>query len=133
MLKMVTDAIKGVYASVFYADSKAYMTATSNIIDQEKDGRDPSGSGRQRGRRLLLPVILRRGPLSQLLPAQRREGTRRRRAENCRRLGNTSLTAVLSALLPAPPRQRAPDFRTLTRLARHTDTHVCPRHEIGPV
>ena len=36
MLKMVTDAIKGVYASVFYADSKAYMTATSNIIDQEK-------------------------------------------------------------------------------------------------
>ncbi len=36
MLKMLTDAIKGVYASVFYADSKAYMTATSNIIDQEK-------------------------------------------------------------------------------------------------
>lgn len=36
MLKMVTDAIKGVYASVFYSDSKAYMTATSNIIDQEK-------------------------------------------------------------------------------------------------
>ncbi len=36
MLKMVTDAIKGVYASVFYADSKAYMTATSNVIDQEK-------------------------------------------------------------------------------------------------
>lgn len=36
MLKMLTDAIKGVYASVFYADSKAYMTATSNLIDQEK-------------------------------------------------------------------------------------------------
>ena len=36
MLKMLTDAIKGVYASVFYADSKAYMTATSNVIDQEK-------------------------------------------------------------------------------------------------
>ncbi|MCM1354874.1 MAG: phosphoenolpyruvate synthase [Staphylococcus sp.] len=36
MLKMVTSAIKGVYASVFYADSKAYMTATSNVIDQEK-------------------------------------------------------------------------------------------------
>ena len=28
--------IKGVYASVFYRDSKAYMTATSNVIDQEK-------------------------------------------------------------------------------------------------
>ena len=28
---------KSVYASVFfYADSKAYMTATSNVIDQEK-------------------------------------------------------------------------------------------------
>lgn len=36
MLKMLCNAIKGVYASVFYADSKAYMTATSNVIDQEK-------------------------------------------------------------------------------------------------
>ncbi|MCD8178172.1 MAG: phosphoenolpyruvate synthase [Tannerellaceae bacterium] len=36
MLRMVSDAIKGVYASVFYKDSKAYMTATSNLIDQEK-------------------------------------------------------------------------------------------------
>ena len=36
MLRMLSDAIKGVYASVFYADSKAYMTATSNVIDQEK-------------------------------------------------------------------------------------------------
>lgn len=36
MLKVVCDAVKAVYASVFYADSKAYMTATSNVIDQEK-------------------------------------------------------------------------------------------------
>lgn len=36
MLELLGDAIKGVYASVFYADSKAYMTATSNVIDQEK-------------------------------------------------------------------------------------------------
>lgn len=36
MLRMLSDAVKGVYASVFYHDSKAYMTATSNIIDQEK-------------------------------------------------------------------------------------------------
>ncbi len=36
MLRMLSDAIKGVYASVFYAASKAYMTATSNVIDQEK-------------------------------------------------------------------------------------------------
>lgn len=36
MLGLLTDAIKGVYASVFYSDSKAYMTATSNVIDQEK-------------------------------------------------------------------------------------------------
>lgn len=36
MRKLLTDAIKGVYASVFYAESKAYMTATSNVIDQEK-------------------------------------------------------------------------------------------------
>ena len=36
MLRMLSDAIKGVYASVFYRDSKAYMQATSNVIDQEK-------------------------------------------------------------------------------------------------
>lgn len=36
MLNLLGDAIKSVYASVFYADSKAYMTATSNLIDQEK-------------------------------------------------------------------------------------------------
>lgn len=36
MLRMLAAAIKGVYASVFYKDSKAYMTATSNVIDQEK-------------------------------------------------------------------------------------------------
>ncbi len=36
MLRMLSDAIKGVYASVFYKDSKAYMQATSNVIDEEK-------------------------------------------------------------------------------------------------
>lgn len=36
MLSMLSSAIKGVYASVYYHDSKAYMTATSNLIDQEK-------------------------------------------------------------------------------------------------
>jgi hypothetical protein len=35
-LRMLACAIKGVYASVYYKDSKAYMTATSNVIDQEK-------------------------------------------------------------------------------------------------
>lgn len=35
-LRLLSDAIKGVYASVFYRASKAYMAATSNIIDQEK-------------------------------------------------------------------------------------------------
>ena len=36
MLRLVSDAIKGVYASVFFKGSKAYMNATSNVIDQEK-------------------------------------------------------------------------------------------------
>ena len=36
MLQMLAAAIKGVYASVFFRDSKAYMAATSNVIDQEK-------------------------------------------------------------------------------------------------
>ncbi len=35
-LRMLCDAVKSVYASVFFADSKAYMNATSNVIDQEK-------------------------------------------------------------------------------------------------
>ena len=33
---MLRSAIKAVYASVFFKDSKAYMTATQNLIDQEK-------------------------------------------------------------------------------------------------
>ncbi len=36
MLQMLSDAVRAVYASVFYRDSKAYMTATHNIIEQEK-------------------------------------------------------------------------------------------------
>ena len=36
MLQMLAAAIKSVYASVYFKDSKAYMTATSNVIDQEK-------------------------------------------------------------------------------------------------
>lgn len=36
MLATLSDAIKSVYASVFFSASKAYMTATSNVIDQEK-------------------------------------------------------------------------------------------------
>jgi hypothetical protein len=38
MVKMLSDAIKEVYASVYYRASKAYMTATSNVIDEEKMG-----------------------------------------------------------------------------------------------
>lgn len=36
MLDMLSEAIKSVYASAYYKDSKAYMTATSNVIDEEK-------------------------------------------------------------------------------------------------
>ena len=36
MARHIADAIKGVYASVYYSSSKAYMSATSNVIDQEK-------------------------------------------------------------------------------------------------
>jgi CheY-like chemotaxis protein len=38
MVKLLCDAIKEVYASVYYKVSKAYMTATSNVIDEEKMG-----------------------------------------------------------------------------------------------
>lgn len=38
MITMLSQAIKSVYASAFFKDSKAYMTATSNIIDEEKMG-----------------------------------------------------------------------------------------------
>ncbi len=36
MMEQLCNAVKGVYASVFFADSKSYMNATSNVIDQEK-------------------------------------------------------------------------------------------------
>ncbi len=38
MVRLISDAIKEVYASVFYKSSKAYMTATANVIDEEKMG-----------------------------------------------------------------------------------------------
>jgi len=38
MSNMICQAIKSVYASVYYRSSKAYMTATSNVIDEEKMG-----------------------------------------------------------------------------------------------
>ena len=36
MVRLLSNAIKAVYASVFYKDSKGYMAATHNLIDQEK-------------------------------------------------------------------------------------------------
>lgn len=36
MLEQLSTSIKSVYASVFYKASKAYMTATANVIDEEK-------------------------------------------------------------------------------------------------
>jgi CheY-like chemotaxis protein len=38
MVSLLSMAIKSVYASVFYRGSKAYMAATSNVIDEEKMG-----------------------------------------------------------------------------------------------
>ncbi|MBR3648115.1 MAG: phosphoenolpyruvate synthase [Paludibacteraceae bacterium] len=35
-LAWLTEAIRAVYASVFYKESKAYMEATKNVIDEEK-------------------------------------------------------------------------------------------------
>ena len=35
-VELLARAVKAVYASVFYMQSKAYMVATSNVIDQEK-------------------------------------------------------------------------------------------------
>ncbi|MCX6272545.1 MAG: phosphoenolpyruvate synthase [Bacteroidetes bacterium] len=36
MIENLSNAIKSVYASAFYKDSKSYMAATSNVIDEEK-------------------------------------------------------------------------------------------------
>ncbi|MBE9468800.1 MAG: phosphoenolpyruvate synthase [Bacteroidetes bacterium] len=36
MIESLTTAIKSVYASVYFKNSKAYMEATSNVIDEEK-------------------------------------------------------------------------------------------------
>ncbi|MBE9509694.1 MAG: phosphoenolpyruvate synthase [Bacteroidetes bacterium] len=38
MVAKLADAIKQVYASVYFKSSKAYMTATANVIDEEKMG-----------------------------------------------------------------------------------------------
>ena len=38
MLKLLSNAIKSVYASVYYASSKSYMEATKNSLEEEKMG-----------------------------------------------------------------------------------------------
>ena len=38
MLKLLSNAIKSVYASVYYASSKSYMDATKNSLEEEKMG-----------------------------------------------------------------------------------------------
>ncbi|HBF89195.1 MAG TPA: phosphoenolpyruvate synthase [Bacteroidales bacterium] len=38
MIEKLSEAIKSVYASVFFKGSKAYMAATRNVIDEEKMG-----------------------------------------------------------------------------------------------
>ncbi len=38
MIEKLAEAIKSVYASVFFKDSKSYMSATLNVIDEEKMG-----------------------------------------------------------------------------------------------
>ena len=38
MMEKLSEAIKSVYASAFFKDSKSYMAATMNVIDQEKMG-----------------------------------------------------------------------------------------------
>lgn len=37
-LQLLSQAIKSVYASVFYASSRGYISATSNVLDEEKMG-----------------------------------------------------------------------------------------------
>lgn len=37
-IRMLTNAIKSVYASVYFKKSKSYMAVTSNVIDEEKMG-----------------------------------------------------------------------------------------------
>ena len=56
-LKFLTEAIKSVYASVFFKSSKAYMTATSNVIDEEKMGIILQEVCGQQYKNLYYPVI----------------------------------------------------------------------------
>ncbi len=66
-MEMLTNAIKSVYASVYFRESKAYIEATSNVIDEEKMGiviQEVCGS---RHGRVLLPHHFGGGPVHQLL------------------------------------------------------------------
>ena len=38
MIEKLSEAIKSVYASAYFKDSKSYMAATLNMIDEEKMG-----------------------------------------------------------------------------------------------
>jgi len=57
MIEKLSEAIKSVYASAFFKDSKAYMTATLNVIDEGKNGHRAPGSHRHAIWKPFLPAI----------------------------------------------------------------------------
>jgi len=77
MIKLLSDAIKEVYASVFYKASKAYMTATSNVIDEEKMGIVLQEVCGYQAWRYFLSYIVRRCTINKLLSDRVRKSRRR--------------------------------------------------------
>ena len=127
MLRMLSDAIKGVYASVYFRDSKAYMQATSNVIDQEKMAVIlQEVVGNQYGDRYY-PQHVRRGTFAQLLPHRRREGRRRYRQSGTR-LGQIYCGRRHDApLLALSPQPGAANQRNGDCPQRDSDPLLCPR------
>ena len=78
MLRLLLRAVKSVYASVYFAASRAYIATSQNLISEEEDGRHHPGGLRNGAERTLVPHLLRSRPVDQLLPHRRRTGRRRR-------------------------------------------------------
>lgn len=68
MLRMLSDAIKGVYASVYFRDSKACCAGYVECNRSGENGGYPARGGRQPVLRPLLSFDVGCSPFAQLLP-----------------------------------------------------------------
>ena len=126
MLRLLLKAVKSVYASVYFASSRAYLSSSQNLISEEKMAviiQEVCGT-EQNG--LFFPDLFGRGAFDQLLP-HRRRSPRRRRVQRRHGTGQAGRGRRTHAALLAPlSAEGAPDLDARTGAARHAERSAGP-------